>query len=164
MPLNPAVLTQALITMDDPSPGQDTLSCANAWFEALWQYYSGCTALNPLALVATKELARGVFVPILAPAMVPSPLPLPFCLALGGAVSAMVSATLIPGVMLPVWSLGTPNPIPLGPLLLPAAALGMAGGSAKPPSRIYIAGVISGWMYGNLVLPTIQPAPPVPIF
>lgn len=120
--------------------------------------------LNPLTLVAAKELARAAFVPLLAAGMVPSPVPITFFLALEGAIRVMLAVTLTPTTMLPLYSVGVPSPIPLAPLLLPVVPIGMASGGVKPPAKIYIASVISSWMYSNLVMPVIQPAPPIPLF
>lgn len=165
MPLLPPVLQQGLITMDDPQPGSTAAVCAGKWFDAFWGYYSGCSMLNPLALVAAKASAQGAFVPILTAALSLSPpIPVPFFLALEGAIRAALAITLTPATMLPLYASGAPSPVPLGPLLVPAAAIGMASGSVKAPPRVYIAGVISAWMPSNTALLALTPFTPTPLF
>lgn len=166
MPLLPPALQQGLITMDEPQPGSTAVECAGKWFDAFWGYYSGCSMLNPLALVAAKAAAQGAFVPLLTAALSLNqvPIPLPFFTALEGAIRAALAITLTPATMLPLYASGVPSPVPLGPLLVPAAAIGMASGSVKAPPRIYIASVISAWMPSNTALLALTPFTPTPLF
>lgn len=166
MPLLPPVLQQGLITMDDPQPGSTAVECAGKWFDAWWGYFSGCSLLNPATVPAAKLAAQGVFVPILTAALSlnQAPIPLPFFMALEGAIRAAMQVVINPLMTLPPQSTLTPSPVPLGPLLVPAAAIGMASGSVKAPPRIYIASVISGWTSSNVAILAITPFTPTPLF
>ena len=160
MPLLPPVLTQGLLTLDEPKPPPDPATTALKWFDAWWNYFSGCAQLNPGTIPAAKLAAQGVFVPIMTPLIAANqvPVPVPFFMGLEGAIRAAMATVLNPAFVIPgLYLAGIPSPVPLGPLMIPTAAIGMASLSAKPPARIALASIISGWTPSNTITQIVPP-------
>ena len=152
MPLLQPVLLNGLMQMDDPSPGADPGTAAAQFHGAWWQYYSGCTQLNPATLPIAFGASLSAFVPVMSAAMAlnQSPTAEPFFLALEGALRAVLAATLTPVTMVPGLAAGVPSPVPLFSTLSPIPAVGIVSPTKAIP-RALMATLIDVWMHTNTV-------------